>query len=244
MKQARRLLFCLLLICVFFAFCRTEVNANDTGFSTDPLSEKSQKEFFNNLQFAKLKEEPTKEAIRCFDVNKNGYIAVGCHVFNSATISVYDSYGTFIYGFSFKEYGDFGVLFSDECLNICFVRGDLVLTVNSEGELIEMAEIRNTDENRHYWTNSVFVNRRSNNDTEYLLKNNKGFFNLFSTKYTQLEVKTSDGEKTVIYDVNSKQLFFDILVFVVVIGMIAIAAWRIPIEFIKARKKQKDRLFE
>ena len=62
---------------------------------------------------------------------------------------------------------------------------------------------------------------------------------MFSTKYTQLEVKTSDGEKTVIYDVNSKQLFFDILVFVVVIGMISIAAWRIPIEFIKARKKNK-----
>ena len=66
---------------------------------------------------------------------------------------------------------------------------------------------------------------------------------MFSTKYTQLEVKTSDGEKTVIYDVNSKQLFFDILVFVVVIGMISIAAWRIPIEFIKARKKTKDPAF-
>ena len=84
----------------------------------------------------------------------------------------------------FIEYGDFGVLFSGEYLDICFIRGDLVLTVNSEGDLIKIEKIQNTYENREYWENGVFATRRTNDNTEYTLKNDKGFFNFFSAKYT------------------------------------------------------------
>lgn len=227
------LLFILLLFIIFDA--EIGALAMNTGFSTEILSEYDINIFLNNVSMSVLKDEPPKKAIECFAVNKDGLIAVGCSEAENKTICIYTRNGEFQCGYRFKCDGRFGVEFDDNVLIICFVRSDVMISVDSDGKVQNILKIQNTSANDAYWNNCIFLNKRKIGGVEYTLRNNMGIFNVFSSSYSQLIITNEVGEKSIIYDVNSLQFLNMILVFIGIIFFVSLCVIIVIRQFIKLK---------
>ena len=58
------------------------------GFTTDNMDLEEQKRFLSNINLSLITEEPSKNAITCFDVNDSGLIAIGSK--NKISIGIYN----------------------------------------------------------------------------------------------------------------------------------------------------------
>ena len=156
------------------------------------------------------------------------------------TFCIYDSYGAFLYGFRFKSYGAFGIEINDELLNIYLIRVDFVVTVDREGNLVEIRKIPYSNNSRDYMENAVFAVRKTGGDAEYSVRNDLGPFNLMSSTYSRLCVKTTDGSERILYDVNSSQLTLKIIASIVVMSIMVYGILRIVKEFKLLRAKRLE----
>lgn len=228
-------------VCVVFAGCIV-ADANNKEPEFEEIQEESQRTIFNNLELCVLETEPAKRAINCFDVAPNGNIAIGSRQFMYVcTVSVYDPDNVFLYGFRFKCYGSFGVELCDTVLKIYLVRGDLVVSIDGNGDLVEMKKMPYSSSSRDFMNNTVFAVKKTSGNEEYTLRNDKGPFNLVSSTYSRLYVATEDGNERILYDVNSMQLAIDFCILASVLAMIAAAAIAIPKAFKDARKRWRER---
>lgn len=85
----------------------------------------------------------------------------------------------------------------------------------------------------------VYADRRNINNNVYLAQKNMGFLNLFASSSSQLISINGNGDKTVIYDVNSsyfRDLLILFIVVVVLVGFAVIRVWLETKKFIKTRK--------
>ena len=160
--------------------------------------------------FTWLEEPPRKFAIQCFDVNADGLIAIGTQKGETKIISVYDSHGGYRYGFSCQDRGDFGLEWEGDDILVYSVRSDLAFRVNPAGEVEEVREILNTEENYAHWRQEVSAAERSLGTDRYYLRNNMGILNILGASYSQLVVAHGDGTEEVLYDVNSELLMIRI----------------------------------
>ncbi len=231
-----RCIFTILLLLLLLINGEVEVLAMNTGFSTESLPEDDVDTFLKNVNISMLADEPQKKAIECFDVNENGLIAIGYSDSENKTVCIYTIDGDFQYGYSFECSGKFGIELDKSVLNIYFVRSDVAIAVNSVGEVKSILKIQNTSENNSYWNNCIFSARRKIGDTEYTLKNDMGIFNVFASSYSQLIITNKNGEKSIIYDVNSAQFLNMVLVVVGVIVFICLAVAVVIWQFIKLNR--------
>lgn len=213
--------YCLILLFTLLILlpineCET-VFAMDTGFSTEKLTAEKEDMFRINASISLLKEEPQKKAIKCFDVSEDEMIAVGYENIDKKIICVYTNESVFQYGYEFKTDGSFGVEWSGDSLIIYFVRSDVAVSVNPAGEVEEVLKIQNTIENNSYWNDSVFATKRNIGDTEYRIKNNMSFLNLFASSYSCLIAVKANGEERVIYDVSTSQIIKMSAIFIFVV---------------------------
>lgn len=224
----------LLLILLFIG--ETEASAVNTFFPTQSLPENDRKTLLENVNISMLADEPPQKAIKCFSVNEDGLIAIGCGNSENKTVCIYTNDGVFKYGYSFKCSGSFGIELDKSVLNIYLVRSDVAIAVNSTGEVEGVLKIQNTSENNAYWNNCVFSTKREIGDTEYFLKNDMGIFNLFASSYSQLIVTNKNGEESIIYDVNSTH-FSNVALAVAVVTMFICLAGAVVIwHFIKLKR--------
>ena len=217
-----RNIFVILLLLFLLINWGVGVLAANTGFSTEPLTEHDIDTFLKNINLSMLESEPTKEAIECFDVNEDGFIAIGCSTYKNKTVCIYTSDGEFQYGYSFECSGSFGVELDKSVLNIYFVRSDVAISVNPDGEIEEILKIQNTSENNSYWQNVLYSTKRKIGDTEYIIKNDMGIFNVFASSHSQLISTNKNGESRIIYDVNSAQFSKTLVVFIGVLVFVCI----------------------
>lgn len=188
----------LLLILLVFIAIPTPVFALNTGLMTEELSETDNSYFLENEKFVLLTEEPERQRVQLFDISQNGTIALGYEDFNSKTVTVYSKDGEFQYGYAFTTYGDFGIEWNAENLNIYFVRSDILATVDPLGRVIETARVLTTPENNTY-IRSNFYSRKKNIDGQtYQLKNDGKLQTIFANSYSQLTT-TANGDERVLY---------------------------------------------
>ena len=241
MKRENRALFIIILMLLVVLGNCVASNANNSELVFEDVEEDSRRTIFNNLELCVIKEPPTKRAIKCFDVDSNGNIAIGSTVLlMERTVCIYDSNGAFLYGFRFKSYGAFGIEINDELLNIYLIRGDFVVTVDREGNLVEIRKIPYSNNSRDYMENTVFAVRKTVGDAEYSVRNDQGPFNLISSTYSRLCVKTTDGSERILYDVNSSQLTLKIIASIVVMSIMVYGILRIVKEFKLLRAKRLE----
>lgn len=178
----------------------------EIGFKTKALPNDSVDTLLKNIHLSTFNVEPQEDAIDCFDVNIHGLIAIGHSDSTQKQVSLYSSNGDFQHGYSFEYSGSFGVEL-DNCNNlfIYLVRSNIALVVNTRGEIEQVLEIQDTIENTKYWDHSVFSNRRNINGTEYILQNDMGILNFFTSTYSQLISMDENGKTTMLYDANSTQ---------------------------------------
>lgn len=180
--------------------------AMNTGFSTERMSEEAVNTVLESINLSMLTDEPPRRPIKCFAVNEEGTIAVGSSRDNNRTVCIYNSDGVFQYGYSFENYGSFGIELDKNVLNIYLVRSDIAISVNSAGEIEDVLKISNTSENNTYWNQHVFSRRRKVGDAEYVIKNDTGILNAFDSSYSQLVVIDKNGEERMIYDVSADKI--------------------------------------
>ena len=184
---------------------------------------------------------PSERTIYCFDVNEKGMIAIGSNELLSEykVISVYNVDGDFLYGYEFECSGNFGLEWDDENIIIYYVRSSVAASVNKRGQIEELLEIENSIDNNTYWNEVVYADRRNINNNVYLAQKNMGFLNLFASSSSQLVSINGNGDKTVIFDVNSsyfRDLLILFIVVVVLVGFAVIRVWLETKKFIKTRK--------
>ena len=231
-----RYIFATILLLILLVIAGVKMLAVNTGFSTESLPENDRNTLLKNVNISMLADEPPKKAIKCFSVNEDGLVAIGCGNSESKTVCIYTNDGVFKYGYSFKCSGSFGIEFDKSVLNIYLVRSDVAIAVNSTGEVESVLKIQNTSENNTYWNNCVFSTKREIGDTEYFLKNDMGIFNLFASSYSQLIVTNKNGEETIIYDVNSAQFLNAAAVAAVVTVFVCFAGAVVIWRFIKQKR--------
>lgn len=180
----------------------TSANALTTEFSVVDISEEEQEKIEGNLQLAPITSEPIKYPIACFDVREDGMLVIGSNVgIHKQMICVYNQ-GEFQYGYIFTSAGDFGVEWDGDRINLCFVRGDRVVSVDIDGQILQISKIEDTYANRSYW-DDVRANKKSAQGQKYAIQNDLGILNLFAMGYSQLTSTNADGQTTVLYDART-----------------------------------------
>lgn len=239
MKNLKYFLSFLLLILLMFVNV-FEVFAMNTGFTVvDSFTEEEKEHIISVTNLKLLKEEPINEAIRCFDVNENGLIAIGTMHMDENYICVYSSDGIFQYGYRFDDPGSFSVEFKDENVNIYFARGHIVISVSPESKIIEIAKVQDTIENNRYSYKVMDARKRTLGDNQYILKNDTGIFNLLVSSFSQLAVIDSMGNEKIIYDVNSKMFARRLVTFITILLVLTITIVTLSKLFIKGIRQYK-----
>ena len=235
-----RILFVLLVMHVFVISCFvTDVYATDSGFFTEQLNDKDIEIVLKSLKLSTLVEEPERQAIKCFDVDKNGNIAIGFGDTIEKTVCIYDNDAVFQYGYTFKTTGDFGVEFCGGNLNLYLVRSDIFISINLLGEVERIVKITNSQHNNSYWNNCVFAARKTVGEVDYLVRNEMGALNFFASSYSQLVIVSSNGEERVLYDVNSEQMIETVVTLLFVSVLVLFAICLIAREFRKRKHNTK-----
>lgn len=203
---SKYLILSLALLSVLFAN-PIKVNALNTGFDTNDSPAEKKESSISNINLSLITEEPAKKGIVCFDVNDNHLIAVGQRAASiKKTVCVYSTDGVFQYGYTFECYGTFGVEWDNENLNIYFVRGDIIISVTPSGEVLDVLEVQDTNNNNSHMNNLLNSTKRKIGDTEYALQMNLGSLNIFATSYSKVIATNENDEKSIVYDATAEHL--------------------------------------
>ena len=178
--------------------------AMETGFSTEEMSQESIDNLLKNIDLTPLTSEPRKGSIVSFDVSENGMVAIVHQSLFFQTISVYNIEGQFQYGYSLDYTQSLELEFDNDNLIICFVRSDVALSVDSNGEVQSALEIPNTEENREYWKYLSNLREMEVGDTKYELRRSS------LVGFSQIVAINASGEEAIIYDASSETLTDDI----------------------------------
>lgn len=236
MKFIRIYLVISLTLLIVITTNAIEVNAMNTGFSTEELPEEKKITFVSNINVSPLSTEPRKKGVLCFDINEQGMIAVGQKNSQWNEICVYSSQGEFLYGFTFNCSQSFCVEWDEQYINVYFVRSDVIISLDLDGNILDIKAAKNTIDNNSYQNSLLYSTTRTVGNTTYLIRNDIGIFNLFATSYSQIVTIDDTGAESIIYDVNSMQLTKVIatisLVCVLVFGAVVVVIW----QFIKLKR--------
>lgn len=233
--------FFVFIICIFSVFFTNaiETKAMNTGFSTEELSEEMQNTFMSNINISLLTEEPTKRGVMCFDVNEQGMIAICKKGIDGEEVCIYTSEGKFLYGYTFDCSQSFGVEWDNEYINIYFVRSDVIVSLDSNGNILDIKEVQNTRDNNTHSNAILHSNTRVVGDTTYIIRNNMGIFNWIAFSYSQIITIDAEGIEHVVYDVSSTQLFKTIAIIVIACVFVAIAVTVIIRQSIRRNSEKK-----
>jgi hypothetical protein len=102
------------------------------------------------------------------------------------------------------------------------VRDNVAVSVNPNGEVVDIVAIKKTVENNKYKNRLLGQSNFKEGNTEVILKNDMGFFNLFAWNYSQLIIKSNEGEQ-ILYDVNSSQFKKIVIMFIFILLFIALS---------------------
>lgn len=235
MNLKRTFLFFSFLFMFVFLTNVKEVNAMNTGFSTEELTGEERNTFVSNIRISHFTMEPVKRSILCFDVNENGMIAIGRNGAYGKEVCIYAADGNFLYGYTFDCSQSFGVEWDNEYINIYFVRSDVIISLDSDGNILDIKKVQNTINNNTQSNHLLYSTTRSVGDTTYLIRNDMGIFNWIAFSYSQIIAIDATGTEYIIYDVNSTQSFKTVVFFVVILMCVSVAVAIIIRRFIKLK---------
>ena len=214
--------------------------AFNSGFSTTERTAEENKSFVDNIEFKLLTEEPQKKEISCFDVNPYGDFAVCNNSTTYKNICVYSKDGSFLYGYQLKAEGSIGLEWNKRYLNIYFVRGGVIIKVNSHGEILDVADVEDTIENNDYYCHNIDSNKKLVGKKTYALKNDMGILNSFASAYSKLTITDAHGTETVVYDIGSDYQLKLSSGLVGAGAFVAVVATVVVYKFLKLRKENQS----
>lgn len=194
-------------ICLFFVFTllclllSIPCCAMGTGLVFDEISQDEISSIFERLHLERIDEPAIHTGFCCFDVNEDGGYALGFDTGNTDMILVYDTNGSYLYGFSFSNNGSLGIEWDDQNLILYTVRGNLAVWLDGNGTCLDMKIVQNSTQNNEYWNDEVWANVKKSGDVtftaEHWLMNSEL---IHWGSYPRLVKTMPDGEEIVLFD--------------------------------------------
>ena len=101
-----------------------------------PALYSEQEAFLSKIDFNRISEEINPYPIESFSISKNGLIALGVNSSNDTLIYVYNTEGSFLYGYQFIS-SVFEVFFDDENVAIYWGKENFAATFDPEGNCLK-----------------------------------------------------------------------------------------------------------
>lgn len=212
-------------------------------FETTALSENEVNQIWQNINLRKSSDLKSLDSIELpivsFDVSKDGIILLGFILlgFKENKIAISNSNNVLTL-FEFDNDGSFYVQWNDGNILLMLVRGSIVIEFSQDGQLINMVKTDDSSvKNNSLW--NQIAKRKSVNigQASYYVKNDMGMFNFLASSYSQLITEDSQGNQTILYDVNNTQMTKTIVAFFAVIVFAAVVVLMILVQFVKFRKR-------
>lgn len=189
------------------------------GFETEYLSSDEIDQIWNNIDVRTLPKtlslDEISTSIASFDVNENENILIGL---KDSRIIVLDNKKNLLYGFQFFDDGTFYVKWKDDNILLLLVRGSVIVEFSTDGQLVNMiATDDKSIQNNILWNQIRNKKKISINESVYLMRNQMGILNFFSSSYSQLIKEDINGEETIIYDVSALHTTKTVLMLIAVI---------------------------
>ena len=199
----------------------------NTGFDTEELSEETKERILSYINLTLLETAPRKRGIQCFDVNEQGMIAIyqeHSFIGRKKEICVYSSQGEFLYGYAFRTDGSIAVEWDHENLNIYFVRGDELMSLDKNGNVLDMKNVPITKKNDSYKNDLLYTFKRTVGDTTYQIRNDQGpILNFLTASFSQIVVTDPDGTERIIYDINEEERNKKVVIFILIGTFVTLA---------------------
>lgn len=178
------------------------------------------------LNISVFYQKETDRLIKCFDVNENGWYAIG---YRNNTIQIYDSLGAFQYGYCFDTDGTYGIALKENNIVIYLGRSNTAVEIDPTGKCVDAEEVYFS---KDFTENTLNRTRKQIGNVNYYLERDIGIFN---GDYSRLVKADEQGAKIVLYDVTAKGYFVGVCHFIIV-GIFPIAG---VVFVIKATKKKR-----
>lgn len=150
------------------------------------------------LDISVFYQKETDLLIKCFDVNEDGCYAIG---YRNNTIHVYDSLGTFQYGYRFDTDGTYGIALKENSIVIYLGRSNTAVEIDQTGKCIDAEKVNYS---KDIVDNVMNRTCKQIGNVNYYLERDIGIFN---GDYSRLVKADEQGTKTVLYDVTTRGYF-------------------------------------
>lgn len=197
MKRISKVLVFLLMTVTFSLLCMPA----EAALSGDYYSDSDAKEFYDSISFREIEPTENMGKIVSFDVANQILLA-----FSSQKIAVCDTSGKILKVFEFQTYGNYYVQWCGDDIQIYFVRGDSLLTVMQDGELVSCIAV-----NPDRATNETSIQKLEHKTTceisgvTYKIQKGRPILELLSGyKYTQMVKIDNTGRETILYDCTAQ----------------------------------------
>lgn len=231
MRAKISILFSIVLILLLP--CTAYGTSFDLGIETEILPEEKKTELFATTEMRLITSEGNKHSIACFDVNENGMIAIGFDTQSRAKVYLYDSSGTFLYGYDFKCEGIYGIQFIGNNLAIFFVRGDYIEIYDTAGNGLDAQRVLDVKENQTWRSQLIDPLEKKVGEKTYILERDLG---LTMRSYSRLVQLDEEGNRIVLYDVSGEHNIRIIVTGILFVGFVAI----IIISLFRKLKERND----
>ena len=202
------------LAVILGVLCSLSVLAVNDGFDTDPVPENEANEIFNRFNIISGDQPYDMDnPIVSFDVSDDHRIALGL---KDHIIKILNTDGQVLNILTFNSDGVYYIEWSGQNLILYQGRGSLAVEVTLSGELAGMWEINeNSIKTAKYWNSLSSRKEIKVDQNTYKLQNKMGVLNLIAGGiYNQLLKIDSDGNTTILYDVNTSRLIKMIIIII------------------------------
>ncbi len=175
------------------------------GLPTQPCPREQAAAVAESLAVSISDREPKREGLLCMSVDAAGRVAVGSESGEQKQICVYDADMEFLFSISFKAYGSFNIVLSEDTVWVILWREALCAGISPDGTVKEVLEIPSAIEMSNYLERAVRREPQIVNGNTYALQNQKGILNL-TGEYSRIVMTCADGEQKVLYDVESQMM--------------------------------------
>lgn len=137
----------------------------------------------------------------------------------------------------FSNNGLFYVQWKKNNILLYLVRGGIIVELTSNGQLINMIKTDDNNINNNFLWNEI--SKKTNIDIDnstYIVKNDMGILNIFTSSYSQLVKINSNGETVIIYNINNTQLTKIIILVICAVLFIVLTISTISIKIIKFKR--------
>lgn len=234
----RLFLISIIILIILLSLVLSAYASSLYGFESIKLSENEINQIWDKLNIKNLSTNISLDDINLpiisFDVSDEEMIILG---FKNNQVIIIDKNKIIQTYLEFSNNGLFYVQWKKNNILLYLVRGGIIVELTSNGQLINMIKTDDNNINNNFLWNEI--SKKTNIDIDnstYIVKNDMGILNIFTSSYSQLVKINSNGETVIIYNINNTQLTKIIILVIYAVLFIVLTISTISIKIIKFKR--------